>query len=138
MWAIAAATGNGVGSLNNSPSISSLVEEQLRAGQITLDQAAHSPMRNLITRAIGSQATVQAEIQSHRPQLNDVYMLASDEVLTHEVSDEEIAEILTSIPKPQTVAALTKACEELITTANRNGGNDNITVLLVAIAPDAA
>jgi len=112
----------------------SLVEEQLRAGQITLDQAAHSHMRNLITRAIGSQATVQAEIQSHRPQANDVYMLASDG-LTHEVTDEEIAEILTAIPKPQTVAALTKACEELITSANRNGGNDNITVLLVAVAP---
>ena len=111
----------------------SLVEEQLRAGQITLDQAAHSPMRNLITRAIGSQATVQAEIQSHRPQANDVYMLASDG-LTHEVSDEGIAEILASIPKPQTVAALTRACEELITAANRNGGNDNITVLLVAVA----
>jgi len=111
----------------------SLVEEQLRAGQITLDQAAHSPMRNLITRAIGSQATVQAEIQSHRPQANDVYMLASDG-LTHEVSDEEIAEILTAIPKPQTVSALTRACEELITAANRNGGNDNITVLLVAVA----
>jgi serine/threonine protein phosphatase PrpC len=115
----------------------SLVEEQLRAGQITLDQAAHSPMRNLITRAIGSQATVQPEIQSHRPQLNDVYMLASDG-LTHEVTDEEIAEILTAIPKPQTVATLTKACEELITVANRNGGNDNITVLLVAVAPDAS
>jgi serine/threonine protein phosphatase PrpC len=111
----------------------SLVEEQLRAGQITLDQAAHSPMRNLITRAIGSQATVQPEIQSHRPQANDVYLLASDG-LTHEVTDEEIAEILTSIPKPQTMAALTRACEDLITTANRNGGNDNITVLLVAVA----
>ncbi|WP_353068309.1 protein phosphatase 2C domain-containing protein [Tunturibacter empetritectus] len=112
----------------------SLIEEQLRAGQITLDQAAHSPMRNLITRAIGSQATVQPEIQSHRPQANDVYLLASDG-LTHEVTDEEIAEILTAIPRPQTVAALTKACEDLITTANRNGGNDNITVLLVAVAP---
>jgi len=112
----------------------SLVEEQLRAGQITMAQAARSPMRNLITRAIGSQPTVQAEIQSHRPQPNDVYMLASDG-LTHEVSDEEIAEILAAIPTPQTKAALTTACEELITTANRNGGNDNITVLLVAIVP---
>jgi PPM family protein phosphatase len=112
----------------------SLVEEQLRAGQITMAQAARSPMRNLITRAIGSQATVEAEIQCHRPQPHDVYMLASDG-LTHEVSDEEIAEILAAIPKPQTKAALTKACEELITVANRNGGNDNITVLLVAIVP---
>jgi serine/threonine protein phosphatase PrpC len=113
----------------------SLVEEQRRAGQITADQAARSPMRNLITRAIGSQATVEAEIQSHRPQPNDLYLLASDG-LTHEVSDEEISEVLAAVPKPPTKAALTSACEALITAANRNGGNDNITVLLVAVTPD--
>ena len=115
----------------------SLVEEQLRAGQITAAQAARSPMRNLITRAIGSQATVDPEIQSHRPQPNDVYLLASDG-LSHEVGDEEISEILAAIPKPPTKATLTTACEALITAANRNGGNDNITVLLVAVTPDLA
>jgi serine/threonine protein phosphatase PrpC len=115
----------------------SLVEEQLRAGQITAAQAARSPMRNLITRAIGSQATVEAEIQSHRPQPNDIYLLASDG-LTHEVDDEEISEILAEILKPPTKKSLTAACEALITAANRNGGNDNITVLLVAVTPDLA
>src|SRR5271168_3056584 len=115
----------------------SLVEEQRRAGQITAAQAAQSPMRNLITRAIGSQATVEPDIQSHRPQPNDVYLLASDG-LTHEISDEEISEILAAVPKPPTKAALTSACEALITAANRNGGNDNITVLLVAVTPDLA
>jgi len=115
----------------------SLVEEQLRAGQITAAQAAQSPMRNLITRAIGSQATVEPEIQSHRPQPNDVYLLASDG-LTHEVDDEEISKILAAISKPPTTASLTAACEALITTANRNGGHDNITVLLVAITPELA
>ena len=113
----------------------SLVEEQLRAGQITAAQAAQSPMRNLITRAIGSQATVEAEIQSHRPQANDVYLLASDG-LTHEIGDEEISEILAEIPKPPTKKSLTAACEALITAANRNGGNDNITVLLIGVTPD--
>jgi protein phosphatase len=115
----------------------SLVEEQLRAGQITAAQAAQSPMRNLITRAIGSQATVEADIQSHRPQPNDVYLLASDG-LTHEVDDEEISKILAAIPKPPTAKSLTVACEALITAANRNGGRDNITVLLVAVTPDLA
>jgi serine/threonine protein phosphatase PrpC len=115
----------------------SLVEEQLRAGQITAAQAARSPMRNLITRAIGSQATVEPDIQSHRPQPNDVYLLASDG-LTHEVDDEEISEILAAIPKPPTKASLTAACEALITAANRNGGNDNITVLLIGVTPDLA
>jgi serine/threonine protein phosphatase PrpC len=110
----------------------SLVEEQLRAGQITAAQAAISPMRNLITRAIGSQATVEAEIQSHHPQPNDLYLLASDG-LTHELDDDEISDILAAIPAPRTDEGLMKACEELITAANRNGGNDNITVLLVAV-----
>jgi protein phosphatase len=113
----------------------SLVEEQVRAGHITAEQAARSPMRNLITRAIGSQATVEAEIQSHRPQANDVYLLASDG-LSHEVDDEEISEILSAIPKPATKASLTATCEALITAANRNGGHDNITVLLVAVMPE--
>ena len=116
---------------------SSLVEEQLRAGQITAAQAARSPMRNLITRAVGSQATVDPDIQCHRPQPNDVYLLASDG-LTHEVDDAGIAEILSTIPKPPTKAALNAACEALITAANRNGGHDNITVLLVAVTPDLA
>ena len=115
----------------------SLVEEQLRAGQITAAQAARSPMRNLITRAVGSQATVDPDIQCHRPQPNDVYLLASDG-LTHEVDDAGIAEILSTIPKPPTKAALNAACEALITAANRNGGHDNITVLLVAVTPDLA
>jgi serine/threonine protein phosphatase PrpC len=111
----------------------SLVEEQLRAGQITAAQAATSPMRNLITRAVGSQSTVEVEIHSHHPQPGDIYLLASDGLI-HEVADEEIATVLAAIPAPATVAALTSACETLITTANRNGGSDNITVLLVAVA----
>src|SRR5260370_548682 len=49
----------------------SLVEEQLRAGQITPAQAAQSPMRNLITRAAGSPPTVEADITRHHPQPGD-------------------------------------------------------------------
>jgi serine/threonine protein phosphatase PrpC len=110
----------------------SLVEEQLRAGQITAAQAAVSPMRNLITRAIGSQATVETEIHSHHPQPGDLYLLSSDG-LTHEISDGEISDVLGAIPMQRTTAGLTRACEALITAANRNGGYDNITVLLVAV-----
>jgi PPM family protein phosphatase len=107
----------------------------VRAGQITAAEAAQSPMRNLITRAIGSQASVEAEIQSFRPQPKDLYLLASDG-LTHEVSDGEISAILGRIP--MTLQGLTAACEALITAANRNGGNDNITVLLVGVTPELA
>lgn len=110
----------------------SLVEDQLRAGQITPAQAALSPMRNLITRAIGSETAVEAEIRSHHPQPNDFYLLASDG-LTHEVKDGEIESILAAIPIPVTQSALAEACEAFIVAANRHGGHDNITVLLIAI-----
>jgi protein phosphatase len=109
----------------------SFVEEQLRAGQITPTQAASSPLRNLITRAIGSRPTVEPEIQSHHLQPGDLYLLASDG-LTHDVTDREIESILSSISLPATQSALSGACKVLIAAANRNGGHDNITVLLLA------
>ena len=56
----------------------SLVEEQINAGLITRAQAACSPIRNIITRAIGSQPTVETDIAAHTPQPGDLYLLASD------------------------------------------------------------
>src|SRR5260370_11541455 len=55
----------------------SLVEKQLRAGQITPAHAAQSPLRNLITRAAGSPPTVEADITRHHPQPGDLSLLAS-------------------------------------------------------------
>lgn len=110
----------------------SLVEEQLRAGQITAAQAAESPMRNLITRAVGSQATVDPEIHGYRPHAGDLYLLASDG-LTRELNDEEIATVLCQTANPVTETSLHIACRTLIEAANARGGADNITVLLVAL-----
>ena len=109
----------------------SLVEEQLRAGQITAAEAAHSPMRNLITRAIGSQSTVDTDIQALRTQPGDLYLLASDG-LTRELTDADIATVLADIPSPPTEPYLAAACKALIKAANDHGGRDNITVLLLA------
>ncbi|HEV2710859.1 MAG TPA: Stp1/IreP family PP2C-type Ser/Thr phosphatase [Edaphobacter sp.] len=110
----------------------SFVEEQLRAGQITPAQAAISPMRNLITRAIGSRPGVEPEIQRHHLQPRDLYLLASDG-LSHDVADGEIEAILAAVPTAATPADLHQACEDLIAAANRNGGHDNTTVLLIAV-----
>jgi protein phosphatase len=109
----------------------SLVEEQLRAGAITAEQAARSPMRNLITRAVGSQANVEPEIQGLRPCPGDLYLLASDG-LTRELNDDVLATQLRTIPASPTQADLDAACETLVSAANNNGGHDNITVLLLA------
>ncbi|MBS1800890.1 MAG: serine/threonine-protein phosphatase [Acidobacteria bacterium] len=110
----------------------SLVEEQLRAGQITAQQAAESPMRNLITRAVGSQTTVEPEIHGHRPHAGDLYLLASDG-LNRELTDEAIAGILSDIPQSPKKSDLHTACKALVDAANENGGGDNITVLLISV-----
>jgi serine/threonine protein phosphatase PrpC len=120
------------GRLEQLTSDHSLVQEQLRAGQITADQAAQSPMRNLITRAIGSQSTVDADIHGHRPQSGDLYLLASDG-LTRELTDDDIVAILAEVPPTATQANLNAACKALVNAANAHGGNDNITVMLVAL-----
>jgi PPM family protein phosphatase len=109
----------------------SLVEEQLRAGAITPEQAALSPMRNLITRAVGSQAHVEPEIQSHHHQPGDLYLLASDG-LTRELDDDTLAHQLRTIPQQPTQDDLHLACDALVSAANHYGGHDNITVLLLA------
>ncbi|HEX7158833.1 MAG TPA: protein phosphatase 2C domain-containing protein [Edaphobacter sp.] len=112
----------------------SLVEEQVRAGQITPQQAAESPMRNLITRAVGSQATVEPEIQGYNPLPGDLYLLASDG-LNRELSDEAIEEVLMRVPEYATERSLNAACKALVNAANECGGGDNVTVVLVALQP---
>jgi protein phosphatase len=114
----------------------SLVEEQIRAGTLSRVQAAASPIRNIITRAVGSQSSVEPDIAAHSAQPGDIYLLASDG-LTRELSDAEIGRILIqtlAVRKPAHVAhnALHAACQALIDAANARGGRDNITVLLIA------
>jgi len=105
----------------------SLVEEQIRAGVLSRTQAAASPIRNIITRAIGSQPSVEPEIAAHASEPGDLYLLTSDG-LTRELTDAQIAAILAHAAGP----TLESACQALIDAANKSGGRDNITVLLVA------
>jgi PPM family protein phosphatase len=108
----------------------SLVEEQIQAGLISRIEAGSSPIRNIITRAIGSMPTVEPEIATHPIHPGDLYLLASDG-LTRELEDPEIAATL--IHANPTTPGLEAACQTLIAAANANGGHDNITVLLIAI-----
>lgn len=101
----------------------SLLKEQLRLGLITPRQAIFSPLRHVITRAIGTHDHVTADISELDILLNDFYLLASDG-LTNEVDDDEIANILGSAPEP---------CAALIDAACQAGGRDNITCVLVRI-----
>jgi PPM family protein phosphatase len=103
----------------------SLVEEQIRIGRMTREQANRSPMQNVITRAVGTRAEVVADVQELRLQRDDLFLIASDG-LTRELSDSAIAGIL------ETAASdLQAACAALVAAANAAGGRDNITCVLV-------
>jgi serine/threonine protein phosphatase PrpC len=105
----------------------SLVQEQITAGQLTPEQAERSPMRNIITRAIGSTPQVEPEVQQLDAVPGDVYLLASDG-LTRELSDEELAARLGNVG-----GDLEAVCGTLLDAAIAAGGHDNITVLLLRI-----
>jgi serine/threonine protein phosphatase PrpC len=101
----------------------SLVDEQVRLGQLTPAQAETSPMRNVITRAVGTQDEVDADVSEFVVEPGDLYLLASDGLM-REVSDEHIAKIL------RAARGLEEACAQLIAAANEAGGRDNITCVL--------
>lgn len=103
----------------------SLLQEQMDAGLITPEQAATSLNKNLVTRALGVEDSVLLEVNEHRVEPGDIYLMCSDG-LSDMVDDAGIAQILMSDDTTQQKA------QNLITAANAAGGRDNITVLLIA------
>ena len=105
----------------------SLVAEQLRMGVIDQEQAEVSPMRNIITRSVGTRRSVDPEIQTLAVEPGDLFLLCTDG-LTRELSDDRIAELLApSVSVEERNAALLAAALEA-------GGRDNVTSLLIEIA----
>ena len=110
----------------------SVVEEQVRAGSLTRAEADISPIRNLITRAIGTNGGVQADVQCLTAQPGDLYLLTSDGLM-RELSDPEIFVVLAST-RASDNDSLAAICRQLIDAANAKVGGDNITCLLVSVA----
>jgi protein phosphatase len=103
----------------------SWVNEQLRTGAITSAQARNHPYRNIVTRALGGPNPVDVDVAEEPLQEGDIILLCSDGLNTM-ISDDDILEIV-----DRNKADLEKAGEELIQTANQNGGEDNVTAILV-------
>jgi PPM family protein phosphatase len=104
----------------------SLVDELLRQGRLTPEEAVEHPQRSVITRALGPEGSVEVDTRSFRARAGDVYLLCSDG-LTTMLSEQAIVQILIENPH------LRDAGEALIAAANEAGGRDNITVLLLRL-----
>lgn len=104
----------------------SLVGELTRAGQLTEEEAARHPQRNVVTRALGAEADVAVDTWRIPARLGQRYLLCSDG-LVNEVGDHEISEVLAEMDDPELAA------RQLVDLANQSGGRDNITVLIVDV-----
>jgi len=103
----------------------SLIQEQVRRGLLTADDARNSAIKNLVTRALGVEPGVEPDIVEDIVQAGDIYLMCSDG-LTDVVPDEAIRLTLTQYKKD-----LRKAGSQLIQLANDAGGPDNISVILI-------
>jgi protein phosphatase len=104
----------------------SLVEELVKDGKLTEEEAFEHPQRSIITRALGQEPIVEVDTFSYPVKAGDVLMLCSDG-LTDMLTERQVAELLVSAPN------LDAAGQALIDAANQAGGRDNITVVLFRV-----
>lgn len=104
----------------------SYVQEQVDAGFLTPEQARYHPYSNVITRCVGANAAVEADVLTGELQVGDLYLVASDG-LTGMVEDPQLKKILESRQTPG------RMVDAMITEANRRGGLDNITAIVVQV-----
>jgi PPM family protein phosphatase len=104
----------------------SLVDELMRQGRLTPEEAVEHPQRSVITRALGPEGAVEVDTRSYAARDGDVYLLCSDG-LTTMLDEARVAELLSAH------ATLREAGEALIAAANDAGGRDNITVVLLRV-----
>jgi PPM family protein phosphatase len=109
----------------------SLVAELVRSGRLTPEEAEAHPQRSVITRAVGTEADVDVDTLSIEPAPGDVFLICSDG-LTDMVDDDTI---IGAVQKHR--ENLDEAAKALVGAANRGGGEDNITVILVEPSRDA-
>jgi protein phosphatase len=114
------------GLLEQMTSDHSFVEEQVRSGQLTREEAERSPLRNVITRAVGSSAATEPDVLPIEVVAEDIFLLCTDG-LTREVGHDGLLKVMMKDKN------LSTACAALVKAALASGGRDNITCLLVRV-----
>lgn len=122
------------GSLVRHTEDHSVVEEEVRAGRMTREQAANHPSKNVISRALGAEDTVEVDMKTMEVDEGTEFLLCSDGITRH-VSDAELRQLIIASDN------LTTVCEELKQRCYERGAEDNLTVVVVRvgdhIAPEA-
>ena len=100
----------------------SYVEQLVRQGNITKEEAYNHPKKNMLTKALGCTAFVEPDVMVKGFQKDDILLMCTDG-LTNMVRENKICEIIKENPE--------NACEVLVNKANENGGQDNITAVII-------
>lgn len=114
------------GQLRRETADHSLVEEEMRAGRLTPEQAANHPGRNVISRAIGAEPSVEVDMRTFEVESGTIFLLCSDGITRH-IPDTELSSVLQNSP------SLSDACEEMKRRCFERGAEDNLTAVLVRV-----
>jgi protein phosphatase len=107
----------------------SVVEEEVRAGRMSPEQAAHHPSRNVISRALGAEQAVEVDMKTIEVEDDTIFLLCSDGITRH-IPDEEITSLLHG-------ASLDATCEEMKRLCYERGAEDNLTAVIIRIGSSA-
>jgi serine/threonine protein phosphatase PrpC len=114
------------GQLHRETADHSVVEEEVRAGRMTPEQASNHPSRNVISRALGAEETVEVDLKTMEIEDGTCFLLCSDGITRH-LPDTELRELLTE------GADLNAICEEMKRRCYERGAEDNLTAVIVRI-----
>ncbi|HEX8335182.1 MAG TPA: Stp1/IreP family PP2C-type Ser/Thr phosphatase [Pyrinomonadaceae bacterium] len=117
------------GRLSRETQDHSLVEEEMRAGRLTPEQAATHPNRNVISRALGAESSVDVDLRTFEVEPGTVFLLCSDGITRH-VPDNELSAVL------RNARTLDAACAELKQRCYERGAEDNLTAVIVRVVGD--
>lgn len=114
------------GSLYRETQDHSVVEEEVRAGRMTAAQAANHPSRNVISRALGAENTVEVDMKTIMFDSDTAFLLCSDGITRH-INDFEIRELLQSNASPLDI------CQKMKEICYSRGAEDNLTAVIIKI-----
>ncbi len=118
------------GRLHRETDDHSVVEEEVRAGRMTAEQAATHPSRNVISRALGAEAAVEVDLKSIEVEDGTIFLLCSDGITRH-LPDAELSAVLRDSD------SLDAACAEMKRRCFERGAEDNLTAVIVRVGSPA-